>query len=147
MRFIAAMKQLLKPLFWIQSVFLGALKFFFTPILWKRITLFETIRLFQRNWYHDFTSLGIRTKQFDDPSYKLSQMQKDGIILNWINEYIGNSESTSFMKGVDLFCADAYYSFHAINAGVDKMLALDLAEDSGNVASVSLSKLTLSEKC
>ena len=110
---------------------LGAFKFFLTPSLRKRITLFESIRLFQKNWYHDFTSLGIRTKQFDDPSYQLSQIQKDGIILNWINKYIRTSESTPFKKGVELFCADAYYSFHAINAGVDKMLALDLAEDSG----------------
>lgn len=56
MRFIVVMKQLLKPMFWIQSVLLGALKFLFTPILWKQITLFETIRLFQRNWGSRFSA-------------------------------------------------------------------------------------------
>lgn len=146
MRFMAAMKQFLKPVLWIYSVLLGALKYLFTPMLWKRITLIEAICLNKRNWYHDFTSLGIKTKQFDDPSYKLSQEQKDGIILNWIDKYIRINESTPFMKGVDLFCADAYYSFHAINAGVGKMLALDLAEDSGEQRSGILKQAEIIQK-
>jgi hypothetical protein len=69
--------------------------------------------------------------QFDDPSYRLSQLQKEKIILGWIEKYIKNRGDKCLMKGVEFFCADAYYSFHAINAGVGKMTAIDLADESG----------------
>ena len=110
---------------------LGTLKYLFSPQLRKKVSLTETVRLFQRNWYHDFSLLGIKTQQFDDPSYRLSQLQKEKIVIGWINKYIKNQDHKNSMRGVEFFCADAYYSFHALSAGADKMVAIDLAEESG----------------
>jgi hypothetical protein len=128
-------KKALRPIsrlsFVSQALSLGTLKYMFSPQLRKKVSLKETLRLFQRNWYHDFNLLGIKTQQFDDPSYKLSQLQKEKIIIGWIDTYIKNQDHKNSMRGVEFFCADAYYSFHALNAGVGKMVAIDLAGESG----------------
>ena len=37
----------------------------------------------------------------------------------------------SFIEGVELFCGDGYYSNYAISRGIDKMVGIDLEEESG----------------
>ena len=131
MRLSQIFRQFWKPVLASQAFLFGLMNYLFHTEWRRKVTLYEVTCLFKRNWYHDFELLGVRTIQFDDPSYRLSQLQKEKIILGWIDKYIKNRDDKSSMKGVELFCADAYYSFHAINAGVGKMTAIDLADESG----------------
>ncbi len=126
-----ASRPIRRLFFVFKALSLGTLKYMFSPNLWEKVSLTETIRLFEMNWYHDFSLLGVKTNQFDDPSYRLSQLQKEKIILRWIDDYVKNQNRKNSMRGVEFFCADAYYSFHALKAGVGKMIAIDLAEESG----------------
>ena len=80
-------------------------------------------------WYHNFESLGVKTKLIPFSGYHEAQSLKDSIVTDYckiIFRDTGMSPSTGF----ELFCSDGYYS-HFFAARGCCMLGVDLCEDSG----------------
>lgn len=94
----------------------------------------KELEIFLRhNWYHDFTPLGLRTNQFRTPIfYKLNQAAKQQRIFHLIDRAIASCQETglSEISGLELFCADGFYSNYAVNRGVDRMVSIDADGDS-----------------
>ena len=78
-------------------------------------------------WYHDFADLGFPTRVID-PSYAQAQALKIGPFVRQFNRAItGRGQSgLSSMQGLELFCADSYFSQYAIASGIGRMVGIDL---------------------
>lgn len=99
------------------------------PLNKEQLTMYLT-----PNWYHNFSILGIVTPQDPtDKSAEAHQTIKQEILFPFIDEAIALSKKNSNepMTGIELFCADGFFSNYAISKGADKMLGIDIEEDSG----------------
>lgn len=85
--------------------------------------------LFAEPWYHDFEVLGIKTPQIPG-IYKPNQECKQEPLFSLIRKAISICrESGTSAKGVELFCADGFYSNFAVQNGAESMYGIDLNEN------------------
>jgi len=72
-------------------------------------------------WYHDFEALGLKTGILHP-----NQRCKQGPLFELITRSISLCrERSSSIRGVDLFCADGYYTNYAVTYGVQEMYGID----------------------
>jgi SAM-dependent methyltransferase len=94
----------------------------------------ELERFLRRNWYHDFSPLGVPTNQIRKPDvYRPNQAAKQDIVFAMIEEAIQickDRRSEGPVSAVELFCADCFYANYAIAHGVDSIYCVDLDADS-----------------
>lgn len=106
-----------------------------SPVFHNKLSLNEILMYYTPDWYHDFKILGVPTMQLQGDGSKEAQEDKQYIIFDYIKravEYIKqNLNGESSITGVELFCADGFYSNFAVQNGVDSMLGIDLEELSG----------------
>ena len=78
-------------------------------------------------WYHDFADLGFPTRVIDS-SYAQAQALKVGPFARQFSRAMaGRADSElSSIQGLELFCADAYFSQYAILNGIGRMVGIDL---------------------
>lgn len=108
------------------------IKFFKTS---EVLSLDEVLTYYTPDWYHNFKILGVPTPQMEYEGAHEAQQDKQYIIFDYIKEAVKNikqnSNDNSIITGIELFCADGFYSNFAVQNGVDSMLGVDLAEESG----------------
>lgn len=80
-------------------------------------------RLDTEDWYHDFSILGLKTRQRPG-IYAPNQRCKQEHLFRYISEAIRLCKKKA--DGVELFCADGFYANYAIQAGADRMHGVDL---------------------
>lgn len=78
-------------------------------------------------WYHDFEVLGVKTEQKPGP-YRLNQLAKQDIIFKLIDGAILLCGKTKPITGVELFCADGFYSNYAAKKHRTRIRGIDLSE-------------------
>lgn len=89
-------------------------------------------------WYHDFEVLGVKTEQKPGP-YRLNQLAKQDIIFKLIDGAILLCKGTRYeqdkmirhynpITGVELFCADGFYSNYAAKKHRTRIRGIDLSE-------------------
>lgn len=95
-------------------------------------------------WYHDFADLGFPTRVIDS-SYAQAQALKVGpFVRQFSRAMAGRADSElSSIQGLELFCADAYFSQYAILNGIGRMVGIDLDIESPEKRGGSSSKLRL----
>lgn len=105
------------------------------PIFHQKLSLSEILMYYTPDWYHDFTILGLPTFQLQGDGAKEAQEDKQYIIFDYIKravEYIKqNFQEESQITGVELFCADGFYSNYSVQNGIDSMVGIDLEDLSG----------------
>lgn len=104
------------------------------PLFNSKLSLNEYTTYFSPNWYHDFSCMGLKTYQFDDGGYHEAQLDKHKVLFEFIDKAIAiiqRKSKKNEVSGVELFCADGFYSNYAVNAGCSSMLGIDLADKSG----------------
>jgi SAM-dependent methyltransferase len=82
-------------------------------------------------WYHDFSAVGVPTRQIDN-TYQAAQALKTPQFNEMVRRAFSalSRSDLSQMHGVELFCADAYFSQLLLARGVGEMTGFDTAEDS-----------------
>jgi 2-polyprenyl-3-methyl-5-hydroxy-6-metoxy-1,4-benzoquinol methylase len=76
-------------------------------------------------WYHDFASLGMPTPA-PGSSHQQNQHAKQPAICELVTQAIHRCWARGGRAdGVELFCADGFYSHHALRRGADSMLGVD----------------------
>lgn len=104
-------------------------------IFHQRLSLSEILMYYTPDWYHDFTILGLPTFQLPEDGAKEAQEDKQYIIFDYIKravEYIKQNFNEELpITGVELFCADGFYSNYAVQNGIDSMMGIDLEDLSG----------------
>jgi hypothetical protein len=86
----------------------------------------EEQRLWNEPWYHDFAPLGIPTYQRDG-IFRPNQAAKQGPLFDFIGQAIDHCQAAgTALRGVELFCADGFYSHFALQRGASHMTGLDL---------------------
>jgi predicted RNA methylase len=83
-------------------------------------------RLETEEWYHDFAILGLKTRQRPG-IYASNQRCKQEHLFKFISDAIRLCKKKA--EGIDLFCADGFYSNYAIQGGADRMYGVDLDKD------------------
>jgi cyclopropane fatty-acyl-phospholipid synthase-like methyltransferase len=80
---------------------------------------------FDQPWYHDFTPLGVPTPQ---PAGILgpNQLSKQDILFDYIKRAIALSGPDP--RGLEMFCADGFFSHYALQHGAAHMTGVDLGE-------------------
>lgn len=74
-------------------------------------------------WYHDFTALGVPTRQAEG-IFGPNQRAKQATLFSYIDKAIELSGPEP--EGLELFCADGYYSHYALQHGARHMTGVDL---------------------
>lgn len=82
-------------------------------------------------WYHDFSAVGVPTRQID-ASYVAAQELKTPQFNEMARRAFSDllPSDLSKLHGVELFCADAYFSQLLLARGIGEMTVVDAAEDS-----------------
>lgn len=80
----------------------------------------------QQLWYHDFEVLGVKTEQKPGP-YRLNQLAKQDLIFKLIDGAILLCDKTKPITGVELFCADGFYSNYVAKKHRTKIRGIDLS--------------------
>lgn len=82
-------------------------------------------------WYHDFSKLGLSTRQIDG-TYISAQELKTPQLEEMARRAFLNftPEALEDLHGIELFCADAYFSQLLLASGVGRMTAVDAADGS-----------------
>ena len=98
------------------------------------LTARELFLLVQERWYHDFSILGVPTRQMlgiNRPNQKCKQKP----IFRLIDSAISLCrEKHASIKGVELFCADGFYSNYAISKGATEIYGVDIDNQAVEVA-------------
>jgi hypothetical protein len=76
-------------------------------------------------WYHDFAALGVPTHQAEG-IFGPNQQAKQAALFDYINRAIELSGPEP--DGLELFCADGYYSHYALQHGARHMIGVDLGD-------------------
>jgi hypothetical protein len=76
-------------------------------------------------WYHDFSALGLPTKQADG-IFGPNQHAKQAILFDYIDKAINRCGPEP--RGLELFCADGFYSHYALQHGARHMTGVDLGD-------------------
>lgn len=78
-------------------------------------------------WYHDFSPLGLTTPQRGGV-YPKNQRSKQPILFEMIHQAVSTARERDDgqVDVIDLFCADGFYSHHALQEGADHVRGLDL---------------------
>lgn len=85
----------------------------------------EERALLSEPWYHDFEVLGLKTPQ-KPGIYAPNQTSKQGPLFGLIDRALAElHESGGPTRGVELFCADGFYSNFALLHGAEHMYGLD----------------------
>ena len=87
-------------------------------------------KLLYGKWYHDFKDIGLRTDQYND-RYRLNQSAKQ----RPITEFIDRAHSLCRreqgpINGVEMFCADGFYSNYPAGKDSTEMYGVDIDNDS-----------------
>lgn len=93
---------------------------------------YEVETILRHDWYHDFSRLGVKTRQIPSRLYTLNQIAKQDELFRLIDNAISmcsRRESTE-ITAVELFCADGFYSNYLASKGVTNILGVDLDADS-----------------
>lgn len=91
----------------------------------RRLSLPQLELLLDDPWYHDFSILGLPTPQRPG-IFGPNQMAKQEPLFRFIDRAIALARARGpTVTGVELFCADAFYSNYAIARGADFMLGID----------------------
>ncbi|MDB9822444.1 class I SAM-dependent methyltransferase [Deltaproteobacteria bacterium] len=104
----------------------------------------ELFLLIRDLWYHDFGILGFPTPQM--PGFLQSNQKcKQGPIFRLIDRALSicRNESAS-INGVEMFCADGFYSNYAVGKGATEMYGVDL--DRNNLTKAGIITRVLSHK-
>lgn len=93
-------------------------------------------KLCDPSWYHDFSSVGIKTRLFLGQEYKFSQEDKQMVIFGMLerakDEFVISRGERGLPSLVDLFCADAFYSIYALKMNLaDHSVGVDLEQQAG----------------
>lgn len=76
-------------------------------------------------WYHDFEVLGLKTPQ-KLGIYEKNQLSKQGPLFHLISKALNLcKEAGTSLEGLDLFCADGFYSNFAMLRGATSIDAID----------------------
>jgi hypothetical protein len=78
------------------------------------------------SWYHDFSALGVPTRQADG-IFGPNQQAKQATLFNYIDKAIALAGPQP--NGLELFCADGYYSHYALQQGARHMIGVDLGDE------------------
>lgn len=78
--------------------------------------------LLEHEWYHDFSSLGFPTKQRTGV-FAQNQAQREAVLVPMLERVISQYKPK---RGVELFCADGFFSQLALRHGVPEMTGYDL---------------------
>lgn len=82
-------------------------------------------------WYHDFSALGLSTTVIDDSYARAQSVKVPAFVRHFERTFSRFSErDLGAMRGVELFCADAYFSQFALKRGVGQMIGIDLDAES-----------------
>ena len=76
-------------------------------------------------WYHDFAVLGVPTPQAEG-IFGPNQQAKQDILFRLIDRAVELSGHTP--QGLELFCADGFYSHYALEHGARHMTGVDLGD-------------------
>jgi hypothetical protein len=90
---------------------------------WPRRTRFR--EELEHPWYHDFAVLGVPTPQAEG-IFGPNQQAKQGILFSLIDGAIRRSDADP--TGLELFCADGFYSHYALQHGARHMTGVDLGD-------------------
>jgi 2-polyprenyl-3-methyl-5-hydroxy-6-metoxy-1,4-benzoquinol methylase len=77
-------------------------------------------------WYHDFSALGVPTRQAEG-IFGPNQRAKQASLFDYIDKAIALAGPAP--TGLELFCADGYYSHYALQRGARHMTGLDLGDE------------------
>jgi 2-polyprenyl-3-methyl-5-hydroxy-6-metoxy-1,4-benzoquinol methylase len=80
----------------------------------------------ERPWYHDFSALGVPTPQ-QEGIFGPNQQAKQAILFSYIDTAIAQAGPEP--RGLELFCADGYYSHYALEHGAAHMTGVDLGDE------------------
>lgn len=101
----------------------------------RKLSFGEMLIYYTPDWYHDFAILGFKTHQMKHEGAYEAQRDKQTIIFDFIKKAVDfcrkSAHGPEHLTGVELFCADGFYSNFCVQNGVDSMLGIDLAEESG----------------
>jgi len=100
------------------------------------LTAHEVFLLVQDPWYHDFTVLGYPTPQLPG-IFRSNQQAKQAPLFKLIDRALDlcRAQHTT-IKGVELFCADGFYSNYAVSQGAAEMYGVDTDSDNLSKACV-----------
>lgn len=77
-------------------------------------------------WYHDFSALGVSTKQAEG-IFGPNQQAKQATLFSYVDKAIALAGPQP--RGLELFCADGYYSHYALEHGAAHMTGVDLGDE------------------
>lgn len=78
-------------------------------------------------WYHDFEVLGFKTHQRVTKGYREAQEAKQGPLFEFTAQAITLCRKQgTFVKGVELFCADGFFTNYAIQCGAQEVYGIDI---------------------
>ena len=87
----------------------------------RRLSLLDFQTVFLDSWYHDFEKLGFKTGKLHP-----NQASKQQVLFPMIGRAVELCrEPGAPPSGVELFCADGYYSNYAVQIGAGPMVAID----------------------
>lgn len=110
-------------------------------IRYRDLSADERQLLLSDDWYHDFGYFGVKT-YFRDKVSRLNQESKQEVIFSLIDKAIDLCGDNNTICGIELFCADGFYSNYAIKKGVSKMTGIDIEMDeAGGRGALSYARL------
>lgn len=77
-------------------------------------------------WYHDFAVLGVATPQAEG-IFGPNQLAKQDVLFRLIDRAVALSGPQP--RGLELFCADGFYSHYALDHGAAHMTGVDLGDE------------------
>lgn len=98
----------------------------------------------KNDWYHDFSYFGINNKQ-QGGIFPINQQCKQSILFDLIDKAIDRIKKDS-ITGVELFCADGFYSIYSSYKYGSKMYGIDINNNDIQHAKVISKLLNLEDK-